>query len=98
MILAVFLLCRRRAQWSPLLLSLLKDLLDVGGVPLEQWVVFGPFVGGGYWLCARLWTEVPLDLVVLKLVFYLVDVDFSVCALMWAYIHNSNRPLNSHWG
>ena len=89
MILAVFRLCRSRTQWSPLLLSLLKDLLDVGSVFLEQLVMFTLLLGWNYWL----WTEVPFDFGVPKLVFDLVNVDLSVRALMRAYVHDSHRSL-----
>ena len=93
MILAVLELFGSGTQRPPLLLRLLKDLLDVGGVLLEQLLVFGFLLGRNYWQCMRLWTEVPLDLGVLELVFYLINVDLSICALVWAYVHDSYRSL-----
>ena len=80
-------------------MSLLKDLLDVVGIFLEHWVVFILFVNQSRYnlLSTWLWTEVPFNFGVLELIFYLINVDLSVCALMRAYIHNSHRSLNRHW-
>lgn len=91
----LFRLCRSRTERSPLFLGLLEDLLDVGGIFLEEGVMFHLLlVWGDWWLCSRLRREIPLDLGVLKLIFYLVNVNLSICTLVRANVDDGHRPLD----